>query len=85
MKQNFYVTFGVLYAHEVHPKFAQAHPDGWLRVVAENEMEARLLVVDRIGHQWSFMYVAPDFMTTAAKYFPRGELDVISSDEVIDG
>jgi hypothetical protein len=75
-KQNFYVTFGQQYKREVHSMLAPAHPDGWLRVVAENEIEARMAVMKKIGYQWAFMYGEDEF-TTVAKHFPRGELGVV--------
>jgi hypothetical protein len=75
-KQNFYVTFGQKYQREAHKVLAPAHPDGWLRVVAKNEIEARMVVMKKIGYQWSFIYGEDEFLKMA-EYFPRGELGVI--------
>jgi hypothetical protein len=54
--KSFYVTFGVRYAHEPHPYWKGAHPDGWLTVQAPDEEAARLLVRTFIGLKWSMMY-----------------------------
>lgn len=40
MKENFYFTFGQKYRDKMHPSFADAHPDGWVRIVAESHLIA---------------------------------------------
>jgi hypothetical protein len=50
---TFYVTFGQQYRHEAHPTFPKAHPDGWVTVVAADELAARSLAVERLGTAWS--------------------------------
>jgi hypothetical protein len=67
---TFYVTFGQKYRHEMHPTCEVAHPDGYVEVVAWNEMRARALVIHHLGAKWSHMYTdEPDLAT-----FPRGAI-----------
>lgn len=66
----FYVTFGQQYHREPHPKLDQAHPDGWVTILARDEAEARDEAFHWLGRAWSFMYdEQPD-----PALFPRGEL-----------
>lgn len=75
--KTFYVTFGVNYAHEPHPYWPGAHPDGYLEVLAPDEEQARALVRTFIGLKWSHMYDRkPDW----AK---RGRLAAVLSDGTI--
>lgn len=66
-----YITFGAQYSHEEHPKWPQAHPDGWLTIEAENEIQAREIAVALLGLQWSTSYTAE---TLEPRFFPRGEI-----------
>lgn len=68
---SYYVTFGVQYAQEIHPSWGGFHPDGWLRVVAEDYQVARAVVTGLLGSKWAFMYEESDFDSS---YHPRGEL-----------
>jgi hypothetical protein len=54
--REFYVTFGQQYHHEPHPTFPKAHPDGWVTVVAADELAARRLAVEWLGTAWSSIY-----------------------------
>ena len=54
--QEFRLTFGIRYAHEEHPLFPKAHPDGYVAVLAPTYEAARSLVITRVGHQWAFLY-----------------------------
>lgn len=53
---TFYVSFGVGYAHSLHPYWMGAHPDGWLEVVAPDEEAARLVVRKYVGLKFGTMY-----------------------------
>lgn len=77
---NFYVTFGQKYRHEPHPMFKDAHPEGWVRVEAVDEYEARNLIASCIGPVWSFIYDERRFNPEAAKmrWYPKGELASIT-------
>lgn len=54
--RSFYVTFGVMYAHTVHPYWKGADPDGYLEVQAPDEDAARLLLRSFIGTKYAFLY-----------------------------
>lgn len=54
--QTFFITFGVQYPREPHPRAVWAHKDGWLEVLAPNENEARLMAYEVLGNAWSFIY-----------------------------
>lgn len=69
--KNFYVTFGQRYRQEHHPFMANAHPDGWLRIEAETNAEARETAFDWLDVHWAFVYDEKDFDKSL---FPLGEL-----------
>jgi len=72
---SYFVTFGQQYKREPHPTFGKAHPDGWLTVVAPDELTARDTVIGWLGTAWSFIYdEQPDL-----GWFPRGELHRIEA------
>jgi hypothetical protein len=74
--RKFYVTFGQQYLRELHPTCEVAHPDGYVEVVAWNELRARALTVHHLGTAWSFMYDdEPDLAT-----FPLGVIARITED-----
>lgn len=77
----FYVTFGARYAREPHPKWALAHPDGYLVLEAEDEPFAREAAWKLCGQHWAFIYTQEQMFAdvrhgglTADDLFPRGEL-----------
>lgn len=79
---EWFVTFGQRYRTETHPVFADAHPDGWVTIVADSEEQARRVAFGLLGRQWAFLY--PSTYTELdqglrpgrkwAELFPRGEL-----------
>jgi hypothetical protein len=70
--KEFAITFGEKYLTETHPSWALAHPEGYLVVEAPSWDHARLVALERLGREWSFIYPMTDFRN---KYlFPRGEL-----------
>jgi hypothetical protein len=74
---TFYVTFGQQYCREPHPTLPTAHPDGWVTVVAADELAARRLAVEWLGTAWSSIYdEEPD-----RALFRLGELHRIEAGE----
>ena len=67
-------TFGQKYAHEEHPTFPAAHPDGYVTVIATDESQAWNAVVDLIGAAWAFCYPAPFSRVVWEELYPLGEL-----------
>lgn len=74
-EKNFFITFGQQYSHVGHPTWRPAHPDGWLRVVARDEFEAREAAMRWLGPQWAFIYDEESF-ADSRHYYPKGELGV---------
>ena len=74
---TFYVTFGQRYRTEAHPYLPTATPDGWVRIVAETEADARRIACEFLGERWSFLYKAADFDD---HLYPDGELAVIGDE-----
>lgn len=68
---DFYVTFGVQYAHIPHPTDPNVHPDGYVRITAEDELAARTMAYARWDDNWAFMYTEQDF---SFEHHPLGEL-----------
>ena len=76
--QSFYVTFGGKYRTEPHPTFREAHPDGYVRIEACCEEDARSQAKVVLGRAWSHLYLqVPEFV-----YAPRGEIGVIENAEL---
>lgn len=67
--QTFYVTLGQKHAHG-HPRMPELTPEGWLRITAANESDAKKLLDDRLGGDFSMLYGVADFKP---EYFPAGE------------
>jgi hypothetical protein len=76
---EFFVTFGQQYTREPNPGFEAAHPDGWLVIEANSLEDARSAVAHALGNHWSNLYTKEEFMTDAARLYPRGELGRITS------
>ena len=76
MKQNYYFTFGQQYRYGNHPRYAPAHADGWVRIVAETEKIAREKAFEIFGPHWATSY--PDSHWNPA-FFPLGEIDCIEA------
>lgn len=75
--QTFYVTFGQRYRTEAHPYLPTATPDGWVRIIAETEADARRIACEFLGERWSFLYKATHFDD---HLYPDGELAVIGDE-----
>lgn len=76
--QTFYVTFGTGYGEapdrEVHPYLPGVTGDHYLRVVAQNEEQARALVFAVLDCRWAFIYTEDDFRR---ERFPAGKFGSI--------
>lgn len=60
------ITFGMQYDHEPHPQFSEAHPNGWLAILAPDELIARHAAIAALGTTWSSIYHPVD------DGYPRG-------------
>lgn len=69
---DFYVTFGQKYRQEPHLRFREAHPDGWVRIVAHTRDRAREIAFALLK-PWAGLYAAVEFRR---ELYPRGELMV---------
>jgi hypothetical protein len=65
-----YITFGVQYAREPHPRLPFVHPDGYLTVEAPDYRTALAVAFAMTGGAHAFDYPERPSHTT----FPRGEL-----------
>jgi hypothetical protein len=72
--QKFYVTFGQKYRTEPHPVMETAHPDGVVEVSAINEDAARVIVTDKLGAAWAFLYPEDKL---DLNHYPLGVLAVL--------
>lgn len=71
--KKFYLTFGVQYEQEAHPRGSHVHPDGYVVITAEDYDIARDLAVQLYGARWSDIYTEKDFEGPKS-LFPRGAL-----------
>jgi hypothetical protein len=76
--QTFYVTFGVKYREEQHPIWPNAHPDGYLTVIAKDESMARRFTAALLATNWAFIYDEEHFNISR---WTRGELGRIEFSE----
>lgn len=72
--KEFRFTFGQRYRREVHPCLAEAHPDGWMTVEAEDYDQAREIAVSELGADWAFQYEEPFDEQEWARLYPLGEI-----------
>ena len=73
--KDFFITFGQQYRHIGHPAWVHAHPDGWVRIQAGDEYEARQAAMRWFGPQWAFIYDEESF-ADSRHFYPKGELGV---------
>ena len=76
------LTFGVQYAHEPHPAWDGAHPDGWVAIEAPDEAAARELAATALGSAWAFLYGPGEGLVES--YHPRGEIGRLGSARVVE-
>lgn len=73
--KKFYLTFGVQYAHEPHPRGVHVHPDGYVVITARDMDVARDIVVQLYGRNWSNLYSENEFMQEdVTSFYPKGPL-----------
>jgi len=58
---NYYLTFGQKEREGEHPTFPDAHPDGFITIVATNMESARKKAFDHIGNRFAFIYEESNF------------------------
>ena len=75
---EFRVTFGQKYRRVGHPGLREAHPDGWLAIMAPDLLSARAAAIDLLGDQWASIYRATDH-DDWDDYYPLGELHRIEA------
>lgn len=78
--KTFYVTFGSQYEVEEHPFTDQAHPRGYWKVLAPDELTARALLFGMLDNRWSMIYHENEFDPNTdehLRWYPLGELAVI--------
>lgn len=73
------LTFGQRYATEPHPRFPDAHPDGWVEIAARTRWDARSLALSTFGQYWCDIYHPDDFDPS---YYPLGRLARLDATEV---
>lgn len=77
---KFFITFAQCYAHREHPTFPKkegidAHPDGWVELIAETEKQAHRYML--IHHGINFDMTVEDEWNPAPGQHPLGKLDTI--------
>ena len=77
MRHTYCVTFGDRERREVHPTFAAAHPDGWVRMVEANDRgDAMRAARQAFGERWAQLQEPHEL---EPRYYPRGELAVLNA------
>lgn len=72
------VTFGQRYAREPHPRWAAAHPDGWLVVWANDWEDLRTWLHDNLDGLWAFEYEGE--APSSPELYSRGVLAVADTE-----
>lgn len=70
--KKFYLTFGQIYAREQHPRMVEAHPDGYVVIMACNYDHAREMAFNALGPAWSMIYDETEFNNMSL--YPRGPI-----------
>jgi hypothetical protein len=76
--QTWYVTFAQKWRRLTHPTYPDAHPDGYVRLVVEDEGQARWLVSQEFGGHFFALYRAQP----NAEDYPLGELGEVAHPNV---
>lgn len=74
--KDFYLTFGIMYPTTTHPHWPGANGGGYVRILAEDEEQARHTARQHFGLAWSHLY-EPIHFNVDSEYWPLGELAVI--------
>lgn len=77
--KNYFVTFGIKYAREAHPKLGIVHPNGYFKIVAESEDKARYIANEYIGQHYASLYPESHFDPSP---YPMGQLLLIHQDQL---
>lgn len=72
--KTLYVTFGMQYAHEEHPTFSLAHPDGWVRFDGDSADQIHKYVFSVLGPHFAFFYTEDDFFNNPISGIPPREM-----------
>lgn len=67
--EKFYATVGIKYRDTGHPLAPQLTSTGYVVIEANNESEARVALIQRLGTDWAFIYTE----TPPARHHPDGE------------
>lgn len=63
------ITFGQKYNQDTHPIIPTVTGYSYLLINADNEDDARRLVVEKLGNAWAFMYeVNDDFWSDVSQF-----------------
>lgn len=71
---EYFLTFGIAYYDEPHPRWPECNPKGWVRIIAPDYEQARLIAIERFGLDWSTLTPSANFNR---RFFPAGELMVL--------
>jgi hypothetical protein len=71
---DYFLTFGIQYYEEPHPRWADCNPKGWVRITAPDYEQAREIATERFGLDWSMLTPAANFNP---RRFTAGELMVL--------
>lgn len=78
--KEFRVTFGQRYRRDAHPSLPEAHPDGYVAVMATDFDAARRIVIGHLGAAWAFLYAGPFDETEWAAHYPMGRLRTLQAE-----
>lgn len=68
---TFYLTIGQKYRDGSHPECL--HPDGFCRIEASDEWEARMIVANLMGPQFASIYTDDYFNDSIRAFYPLGQ------------
>jgi len=71
---EYFLTFGIEYYDEPHPAWPECNPKGYVRIIAPDYEQARLIAIERFGLDWSTLTPSANFNR---RFFPAGELMVL--------
>lgn len=72
--KKYYFTFGT---NHTHPETGDSMGDYWVEVHAENDNEARTIVISKFGLKWSIQY---DPETFEQRWFPKGCYEILKKE-----
>lgn len=73
----FFVTLPEHYRFVEHPTLVTAHPDGYVKIEAKDQVKAEKYANQKLDHCWSVMRPKAEF---DPDYFPRGCVGRIRKD-----